>query len=105
MNEAGVDISLFSSGAIASFKPEDFQVVISCCGCGSKLDGELEAWKNQKQFEDWNLPDPPAIDPGDLSKYREVRDMTKERVQKLIDELPTAKKAYGAAYAINVMFL
>ena len=31
-------------------------------------------------FEDWNLDDPPAIDPGDLSGYRRVRDECKGKV-------------------------
>ena len=30
------------------------------------------AWK-KRDFYDWNLDDPPAIDPGDLSEYRRVR--------------------------------
>ena len=32
-------------------------------------------------FEDWNLDDPPAIDPGDLSAYRRVRDECKGKVR------------------------
>merc|ERR1719235_1892839 len=39
MGEAGVDISKFTSDDVRSFNSADFQVVISCCGCGSKLDG------------------------------------------------------------------
>ena len=31
-------------------------------------------------FEDWNLDDPPAIDPGDLSAYCRVRDECKGKV-------------------------
>ena len=87
MGEAGVDISGFSSDAVADFKPEDFDIVISCCGCGSKLDpADKLAWKQQRVFADWNLDDPPAIDPGDLSEYRRVRDEVKAKVQELLAE-------------------
>ena len=69
----------------------DFDVVISCCGCGSKLDPEhLVAWKQGEYFFDWALDDPPAIDPGDLSEYRRVRDEIKAKVLEVLDML--AKK-------------
>eukprot|EP00931_Biecheleriopsis_adriatica_P071087 TRINITY_DN4493_c0_g1_i4.p2 TRINITY_DN4493_c0_g1~~TRINITY_DN4493_c0_g1_i4.p2 ORF type:complete len:137 (+),score=34.20 TRINITY_DN4493_c0_g1_i4:606-1016(+) len=87
MKEAGVDISGFTSDAMADFKPEDFDVVISCCGCGSKLDGDKSAWKKRSVFADWNLDDPPAIDPGDLSSYRRVRDECKQKVEELLHRL------------------
>jgi glycerol uptake facilitator protein len=85
MKEVGIDISAYTSDAMADFEPGDFDIVISCCGCGSKLDGDKEVWKKRSIFEDWNLDDPPAIDPGDLSAYRRVRDECKAKVQKLID--------------------
>jgi len=88
MKEADIDISDFSSDAVADFSPEDFDVVISCCGCGSKLDTEDKvAWKQRARFEDWNLDDPPAIDPGDLSEYRRVRDECKAKVVELLASL------------------
>mmetsp|Transcript_98339 Transcript_98339/g.154998 ORF Transcript_98339/g.154998 Transcript_98339/m.154998 type:complete len:153 (+) Transcript_98339:66-524(+) len=91
MQEVGIDLSSFTSDAMADFKPDQFNVVISCCGCGSKLDGDKEAWKNQEAFADWNLDDPPAIDPGDLSAYRRVRDECKAKVEELIASLEAAK--------------
>ena len=87
MKDAGIDISKFTSDAMADFKPEDFDVVISCCGCGSKLDGDKEAWKKRPVFQDWNLDDPPAIDPGDLSAYRRVRDESKAKVEELLEKM------------------
>ena len=102
MKDAGIDISKFTSDAMADFKPEDFDVVISCCGCGSKLDGDKEAWKKRPVFQDWNLDDPPAIDPGDLSAYRRVRDESKAKVEELLDML---SKPYGPQYRKNVMLL
>lgn len=84
MGEAGVDISKFTSDAMADFSPDDFDIVISCCGCGEKLNGEKAVWKKRSVFEDWNLDDPPAIDPGDLSAYRRVRDEAKAKVEDLL---------------------
>eukprot|EP00406_Dinophysis_acuminata_P072799 CAMPEP_0179252684 /NCGR_PEP_ID=MMETSP0797-20121207/22340_1 /TAXON_ID=47934 /ORGANISM="Dinophysis acuminata, Strain DAEP01" /LENGTH=372 /DNA_ID=CAMNT_0020960519 /DNA_START=155 /DNA_END=1273 /DNA_ORIENTATION=+ len=87
MREAYVDISGFSSDAMADFSPTNFDVVISCCGCGAKLDGEKEAWKKRPVFEDWGLDDPPALDPGDLSVYRRVRDESRAKVEQLLQTL------------------
>ena len=56
MREVGVEISDFSSNALAEYSPEFFDVVISCCGCGgNELDGPLSAWKQRKLFQDWDL--------------------------------------------------
>ncbi|KAJ1461936.1 phosphotyrosine protein phosphatase I superfamily [Pelagophyceae sp. CCMP2097] len=90
MNEVGVDISSFKSDAVADYGHTEFSVVISCCGCGSKLDGAgKEEWKARACFEDWNLDDPPAIDPGDLSEYRRVRDEVKAKVLQLLEKIRT----------------
>uniref|UniRef100_A0A6U3RXS2 Phosphotyrosine protein phosphatase I domain-containing protein n=1 Tax=Octactis speculum TaxID=3111310 RepID=A0A6U3RXS2_9STRA len=88
MAEVGVDISGYSSDAVADFSATDFDCAISCCGCGSKLDpADKVAWKQRAIFEDWNLDDPPAMDPGDLSAYRRVRDEIKVKVQELLELL------------------
>merc|ERR1719343_1405068 len=34
MKEVGVDLSHFTSDAMADYKPTDFDMVISLCGCG-----------------------------------------------------------------------
>ena len=87
MAEVGVDISAYTSDAMADFDHESFDAVISCCGCGDKLNDEKAVWKARAMFEDWNLDDPPAIDPGDLSEYRRVRDEIKVKVEELLDFL------------------
>lgn len=84
MGEVGIDIAEFTSDAMADFEAKDFTVVISCCGCGDKLDGDKTVWKKRPLFEDWNLDDPPAIDPGDLSEYRRVRDEIKAKCAELL---------------------
>lgn len=80
MKEAGVDISSQTSKALSDFKPEDFDVVISLCGCGVSLP---PAWLTRDVFDDWQLDDPaeqPEIFPR-------VRDEVKERVMQLIESL------------------
>jgi arsenate reductase len=78
MKKAGVDISQQTSKALSDFKPEDFDVVISLCGCGVNLPPE---WLTREIFEDWHLDDPaeqPEIFPR-------VRDEIRERVVHLIE--------------------
>ncbi len=82
MKEAGVDISDQTSKALGDFQPEDFDVVISLCGCGVNLPPE---WLTREVFEDWQLDDPaeqPEIFPR-------VREEIRERVIRLIEILQT----------------
>jgi arsenate reductase (thioredoxin) len=80
MHDAGIDITTQTSNALSEFKPEDFDVVISLCGCGVNLPPE---WVSREVFDDWQLDDPaeqPEIFPR-------VRDEVKERVEQLIASL------------------
>jgi arsenate reductase len=80
MQEIGIDISHQTSKALSDFHPEDFDVVISLCGCGVNLPSE---WLTREVFDDWQLDDPaeqPEIFPR-------VRDEVKERVSSLIASL------------------
>lgn len=77
MKDAGIDITEQTSNALSEFKPEDFDIVISLCGCGVNLPPE---WVQREMFEDWQLDDPaeqPEIFPR-------VRDEVKARVETLI---------------------
>jgi arsenate reductase (thioredoxin) len=77
MRDLGIDISQQTSNALAEFQPEDFDVVISLCGCGVELPPE---WMTRAIFDDWQLADPaeqPEIFP-------QVRDEVRDRVEKLI---------------------
>ncbi|MEH1788438.1 MAG: arsenate reductase, glutathione/glutaredoxin type [Nostoc sp.] len=83
MKDAGIDISHQTSKALSEFKSENFDVVISLCGCGVNLPPE---WVTQEVFEDWQLDDPaeqPEIFPR-------VRDEIRERVTRLIESLQIA---------------
>ncbi len=80
MNDVGIDISHQTSNALSEFKPEDFDAVISLCGCGVNLPPE---WVTRGVFEDWQLDDPAE----QLEIFPRVRDEVRERVIKLIDTL------------------
>ena len=80
MSDVGIDISNQTSNALSEFSPEDFDAVISLCGCGVNLPPE---WVTREIFEDWQLDDPaeqPEIFPR-------VREEVRERVEALITKL------------------
>lgn len=80
MKDIGIDISDQTSNALSEFQPEDFDAVISLCGCGVNLPPE---WLTREYFDDWQLDDPaeqPEIFPR-------VRDEVRERVEALIAKL------------------
>jgi len=80
MKDIGIDISDQTSNALSEYSPDDFDAVISLCGCGVNLPPE---WVTREYFDDWQLDDPaeqPEIFPR-------VRDEVKERVIALIDTL------------------
>nr|WP_275414388.1 MULTISPECIES: arsenate reductase, glutathione/glutaredoxin type [Spirulina] len=80
MSAVGIDISKQTSNALNEFKAEDFDIVISLCGCGVNLPPE---WLTREIFEDWQLDDPaeqPEIFPR-------VREEVKKRVEKLVKTL------------------
>jgi arsenate reductase (thioredoxin) len=81
MAEIGIDISSQTSKSLADYNPEDFDAVISLCGCGVNLP---EQWLLREIFEDWQLEDPEGLN---IEKFREVREQIKERVQILIEQM------------------
>jgi arsenate reductase len=80
MEEIGINIQDQTSKALSNFKPEDFDIVISLCGCGVNLP---EEWLTREVFEDWQLDDP-AENP---SIFPRVRDEIKEKVLGLVDRI------------------
>ncbi|MCM0593689.1 MAG: arsenate reductase, glutathione/glutaredoxin type [Gloeotrichia echinulata CP02] len=81
MTEIGIDISNQNSKPLTQFNPENYDAVISLCGCGVNLP---EAWVLREVFEDWQLDDPQG---QSIETFRRVRDEVKERVIKLIESL------------------
>ncbi|WP_414754967.1 arsenate reductase, glutathione/glutaredoxin type [Anabaena sp. CCY 9910] len=78
MSEIGIDISSQTSKPLENFHPEEYDAVISLCGCGVNLP---EAWILRDIFEDWQLDDPQG---KSIETFRRVRDEIKEKVVKLI---------------------
>jgi arsenate reductase len=81
MDEIGIDITNQTSNPLSDFQAEDYDAVISLCGCGVNLP---ESWVIREVFEDWQLDDP---DGQPLETFHRVRDEIKEKVQQLIDTL------------------
>jgi arsenate reductase (thioredoxin) len=81
MAEIGIDISNQTSKPLSDFNPDDFDAVISLCGCGVNLP---EAWVLRDIFEDWQLDDPEG---HPIEKFREVRGQVKARVEGLIEKM------------------
>jgi arsenate reductase (thioredoxin) len=78
MSEVGIDVKEQNSKPLGNFQPEDFDVVISLCGCGVNLPPE---WLRREVFEDWQLDDPEG---ESIEVFRRVRDEIKDRVVALL---------------------
>jgi arsenate reductase len=78
MSEAGIDISQQTSTPLTEYNPENYNIVVSLCGCGVNLPTE---WLTREVFQDWEIDDP---DGQSLDTFRQVRDEIKERVEGLI---------------------
>ena len=81
MSEVGIDVSDQASKPLSEFNPEDYDVVISLCGCGVNLPGE---WVLREVFEDWQLDDP---EDHPIEEFRRVRNQVKDRVVALLQSL------------------
>ena len=81
MSEIGIDISEQTSKPLSNFNPEEYDAVISLCGCGVNLP---ESWVLRDVFEDWQLDDPEG---ESIETFQRVRDEVKERVAKLVESL------------------
>ncbi|MBD2163690.1 arsenate reductase, glutathione/glutaredoxin type [Calothrix membranacea FACHB-236] len=81
MSEIGIDISNQTSQPLSDFNPQDYDAVISLCGCGVNLPQE---WVLREVFEDWHLDDPEG---ESIATFRRVREEVKQRVANLIETL------------------
>jgi glutathione/glutaredoxin type arsenate reductase len=82
MAEVGIDVSQQSSKALSEFNPEEYDGVISLCGCGVNLPPE---WLQRELFADWQLDDPEG---ESIETFRRVRDEVKRNVMKLLEQFP-----------------
>jgi len=81
MSQVGIDLNQQTSDALNDFKADDYDAVISMCGCGTNLP---DAWVQQEVFEDWELEDP---DGKPIETFHRVRDEIKDKVSNLIQQL------------------
>lgn len=81
MSEVEIDVSQQISKPLSDFKPEEYDAVISLCGCGVNLPKE---WVSREVFEDWQLDDPEG---RSIDVFRRVRDEVKDRVVALLKSL------------------
>ena len=63
------------------FAPEDYDAVISLCGCGVNLP---EAWVLREVFQDWQLDDPEG---EPIETFHRVREKIKGRVASLLTKV------------------
>ena len=87
MNELGIDLSSYTSNALDEYDPTaGYDAVVCLCGCAELVP---QPWKNGSTgaFMDWDVDDPPELDPGDLTVYRRVRDELQVHVRQLLGEL------------------
>jgi len=81
MAEVGIDISNQTSKPLSDFNPQDYDAVISLCGCGVNLPPE---WVIREVFQDWELDDPKD---QPIETFRRIRDQVKEKVATLLPAL------------------
>ncbi|MGK7958387.1 MAG: arsenate reductase, glutathione/glutaredoxin type [Crocosphaera sp.] len=81
MEEIGININDQTSDALLDFDADNYDAVISLCGCGVNLPQE---WVLRDIFEDWELDDP---DGKPIETFHRVRDEIKEKVEGLINKL------------------
>jgi arsenate reductase (thioredoxin) len=81
MAEAGIDITAQTSNPLDEFSADDYDAVVSLCGCGVNLPPE---WVTRDIFEDWQLQDPDGQPP---EVFQRVRDEIKDRVKDLLAKL------------------
>jgi arsenate reductase len=78
MKELGCDLSAHSSKSLDDLSSEPFDVAVTM-GCGDQCPN-----LKSKRREDWSIPDPKEMPP---EKFREVRDLIREKVESLLAEL------------------
>lgn len=81
MEEIGINITDQTSDVLRTFDAEEYDAVISLCGCGVNLPQD---WVLRDIFEDWELDDP---DGQPIETFHRVRDEIKEKVEGLINKL------------------
>ena len=74
------------------YLPEQFDVMISLCGCGVNLP---EGWTSRELFEDWFIDD---SDGQPIEKFRAARDEIRQRVVELLDSMKASRREQAPVY-------
>lgn len=78
MLEIGYDLSTHDSKSLEEIPAIEYDAVVTM-GCGDAC-----PFVKAKRREDWQIPDPRNMPPGE---FREVRDFIKSKVSRLLDSL------------------
>jgi arsenate reductase len=78
MRELGYDLGLHQSKGLSDLPADGFDVAVTM-GCGDQCP-LLQATRR----EDWNIPDPKAMD---VEQFRAVRDLIGQKVKELLAKL------------------
>eukprot|EP00612_Vaucheria_litorea_P006342 CAMPEP_0171472948 /NCGR_PEP_ID=MMETSP0946-20130122/1565_1 /TAXON_ID=109269 /ORGANISM="Vaucheria litorea, Strain CCMP2940" /LENGTH=82 /DNA_ID=CAMNT_0012002649 /DNA_START=240 /DNA_END=488 /DNA_ORIENTATION=+ len=81
MARFGIDIKDQKSDYLSSYNSNDFDAVISMCGCGASLPSD---WTERPLFMDWNVEDP---DGKDDKVFERVSLEIKDHIEDLISKL------------------
>ena len=83
------------SGVIVTsygYQPEQFDAVISLCGCGVNLP---EGWTSRELFEDWFIDD---SDGQQIEKFRAACDEIRQRVVELLYSMKASRREQAPVY-------
>lgn len=75
MSEIGYDLSRHDSKSLSEIPDLEYDVAVTM-GCGDEC-----PYVRAREREDWNIPDPKAMDASD---FRKVRDMIETKVKELL---------------------
>jgi arsenate reductase len=79
MQELGYDLTTHRSKGLTELAEQTFDVVVGM-GCGDEGCPLVKAGRH----EEWDIPDPKAMDPG---QFKEVRDLIGRKVRHLLNGL------------------
>jgi protein-tyrosine-phosphatase len=78
MKELGYDLSKHQSKSLQEIPQDEYEYVVTM-GCGDAC-----PWVPARYREDWAIPDPKDMEPGE---FREVRDLIRKKVNELINRI------------------
>lgn len=81
MATEGINLGGQHSKPLADFQPQQFDWVISLCGCGYSLPEPWQQWHRERStLLEWDLPDPAA----DPALFPSIRDQIRQRIEEFL---------------------